>query len=376
MMQKEQRVEIIDMLRGWALLIVVISNYLYYAYSPEWTIHGDGIIATVINGVESILFSAKGWTLLFTLFGFGFGVIYAKKKGQTYFFIIRRMLVLFVFAFINSLFYDGDILRDYAFLGLLILFFIHFSAKTLLYIAGVLFLFAPLLAAYINTVDTAYVISLTTGIAPLRFSTQLLEVFKYNILNSFYTEVLNLVYSVTAHYIMFTCMILGLAIQKSKFLETVFERKNQIKKSLFSLVSITIVLWGVSLLSMMYKLPYIKYFSLHYWIVLTTMLSTSLFIILLYTNQKLKKTLKAFSWVGRMTFTNYLTQNLIAFFVFQGVGLGLFHHMPFYFYFLFAIAIYLLQIGFSYWWLKNHVYGPLEWLWRQLSDTKNDVFMK
>ena len=376
MMQKEQRVEIIDMLRGWALLIVVISNYLYYAYSPEWTIHGEGIIATVINGVESILFSAKGWTLLFTLFGFGFGVIYAKKKGQTYFFIIRRMLVLFVFAFINSLFYDGDILRDYAFLGLLILFFIHFSAKTLLYIAGVLFLFAPLLAAYINTVDTAYVTSLTTGIAPLRFSTQLLEVFKYNILNSFYTEVLNLVYSVTAHYIMFTCMILGLAIQKSKFLETVFERKNQIKKSLFSLVSITIVLWGVSLLSMMYKLPCLKYFSFHYWIVLTTMLSTSLFIILLYTNQKLKKTLKAFSLVGRMTFTNYLTQNLIAFFVFQGVGLGLFHHMPFYFYFLFAIAIYLLQIGFSYWWLKKHVYGPLEWLWRQLSDTKNDVFMK
>ena len=29
-MQKEQRVEIIDMLRGWALLIVVISNYLYF----------------------------------------------------------------------------------------------------------------------------------------------------------------------------------------------------------------------------------------------------------------------------------------------------------------------------------------------------------
>lgn len=109
MMQKEQRVEIIDMLRGWALLIVVISNYLYYAYSPEWTIHGEGIIATVINGVESILFSAKGWTLLFTLFGFGFGVIYAKKQQQTYFFLVRRMLVLFVFAFINSLFYDGDI---------------------------------------------------------------------------------------------------------------------------------------------------------------------------------------------------------------------------------------------------------------------------
>lgn len=375
-MQKEQRVEIIDMLRGWALLIVVISNYLYYAYSPEWTIHGEGIIATLINGVESIFFSAKGWTLLFTLFGFGFGVIYAKKKEQTYFFIIRRMLVLFVFAFINSLFYDGDILRDYAFLGLLILFFIHFSAKTLLYIDAVLFLFAPLLTAYINTVDTTYVITLTNIIAPLRYSTQLLQVFKYNILNSFYTEVLNLVYSVTAHYVMFTCMILGLAIQKSKFLETVFERKNQTKKSLFLLVSITIVLWGVSLLSMMYKLPYLKYFSFHYWIVLTTMLSTSLLIIQLYTNQKLKKTLKAFSWVGRMTFTNYLTQNLIAFFVFQGVGLGLFHHMPFYFYFLFATAIYLLQIGFSYWWLKNHVYGPLEWLWRQLSDTKNDVFMK
>ncbi len=373
-MQKEQRVEIIDMLRGWALLIVVISNYLYFAYSPEWEINGEGIIATIIKGVESIFFSAKGWTLLFTLFGFGFGVIYAKKKQQTYLFLIRRMLVLLLFAFINSLFYDGDILRDYAFLGLLFLFFIHFSVRTLLYIAGVLFLFAPLLTAYINTMDTTYINTLTDSIAPLRFSTQLLHVFKYNFLNSFYFEVLNLAYSITAHYVMFTCMLLGLALQKSKFLETVLERKNQIKKSLFSLVSITIVLWGIFMLSNVYKLPYLKYFSFHYWIVVTTMLSTSLVIILLYVNQKSKKMLKAFSWVGRMTFTNYLTQNLIAFFVFQGAGLGLFHHMPFYFYFLFAITIYSLQIGLSYWWLKSHVYGPFEWLWRQLSDTRNDVY--
>ena len=29
-----------------------------------------------------------------------------------------------------------------------------------------------------------------------------------------------------------------------------------------------------------------------------------------------------------------------------------------------AIALFLVDAGFSKWWLSRHRYGPLEWLWR------------
>lgn len=370
-MQKEQRVESIDILRGWALLIVVISNYLGFAYSPDGKINGEGLIANIIQGIEAIFFSAKGWTLLFILFGFGFGVIYEKQQKNVYGFLIRRMLVLFVFAFINSLFFDGDILRDYAFLGLLFLFFIHFPTRKLLIIAGVMILLAPFLTVYINTIDMSAIEELAKGIAPLRYSTNWLDNFKYNFLNSYYYEVLNLSYSVTGHYIMFACMLLGLALQKSGFFKNLPEKKALLKKYTITAFIITIVLWGMYLGSNILQLSLSKYFSFYYWIILATMSFTSLGILALYLYEKGGIIFKSFSWIGKMTFTNYLMQNIIAFFVFQGAGLGLFYNMSLHFYFLFALVVYAIQILFSYWWLQTHTYGPLESLWRKLSATKN-----
>jgi hypothetical protein len=34
---------------------------------------------------------------------------------------------------------------------------------------------------------------------------------------------------------------------------------------------------------------------------------------------------------------------------------------------LFALVIYVAQIYFSKWWLSKYRYGPIEWVWRQLS---------
>lgn len=369
-MQKQQRLESIDILRGWALLVVVISNYLVFGSSPEGKVNGNTILATIIQAVEAILFSAKGWTLLFTLFGFGFGVIYEKQQNNVYGFLIRRMLVLFIFAFINSLFYDGDILRDYAFLGLLFLLFIHLPIKKLAIISGLMLLLAPFLTAYINTLDMSAVDELAKGIEPFRRSTNWLDIFKFNFLGCYYNEVLNLNYSVTAHYIMFACMLLGLALQKSGFFQNLSEKKALLKKYMLRALLLTLVLWGIYVGVNIAQLSFSKYFSFYYWIVLTTMSFTSFSILLLYVYEKGGLVFKAFSWIGKMTFTNYLMQNMIAFFVFQGAGMGLFDTMPIYFYFLFALAVYAIQVLFSYWWLQSHAYGPLENLWRKLSSTK------
>jgi uncharacterized protein len=45
-------------------------------------------------------------------------------------------------------------------------------------------------------------------------------------------------------------------------------------------------------------------------------------------------------------------------------------------YMLIALAIYVAQIYFSKWRLSRHYYGPLEWLWRQLSYGKKLVIKR
>jgi len=84
---------------------------------------------------------------------------------------------------------------------------------------------------------------------------------------------------------------------------------------------------------------------------------------------KLKALFRSMQVIGKMTLTNYITQNILAVLLFSGFGLGLSftHRIHFGFYMLFALVIYVAQIYFSKWWLSKYPYGPIEWVWRQLS---------
>lgn len=67
---------------------------------------------------------------------------------------------------------------------------------------------------------------------------------------------------------------------------------------------------------------------------------------------------------GRMALTNYLTQSLVATLVFYGYGLGWFEQMPRAWQPVFVVTIFALQVLFSRWWLARHPHGPMERLWR------------
>ena len=76
---------------------------------------------------------------------------------------------------------------------------------------------------------------------------------------------------------------------------------------------------------------------------------------------------KLLAWaapIGRMAFTNYLTQSVIFGWVFYGYGLGLFGKLGVTAALAIGIGVYILQIVFSACWLQHFLYGPLEWLWR------------
>ncbi|WP_247729862.1 DUF418 domain-containing protein [Halovivax limisalsi] len=71
--------------------------------------------------------------------------------------------------------------------------------------------------------------------------------------------------------------------------------------------------------------------------------------------------------VGRMAFTNYILQSVIATTIFYGHGLGLFGRVSRVEAFGVVLAIWAIQIPLSVLWLRFFRYGPLEWLWRTLT---------
>jgi uncharacterized protein len=77
--------------------------------------------------------------------------------------------------------------------------------------------------------------------------------------------------------------------------------------------------------------------------------------------------LSLFAPVGRMALTNYLMQTVIGIFLFYGIGLGLGQKFGISYVFLIAIAIYCIQVLYSNIWFRYFQYGPLEWIWRQLT---------
>ena len=75
-------------------------------------------------------------------------------------------------------------------------------------------------------------------------------------------------------------------------------------------------------------------------------------------------------WVapaGRMALTNYLTQSVVCTLVFYGYGLGYFERLPRAWQPLFVVALFCLQVVFSRWWLSRYRLGPMEWLWRWMT---------
>lgn len=369
--EQSKRTAIVDILRGWAILGVAIGNYQDFLYiGVEREIKFD-TFSEILQIVNRYLFSAKSWTLLTLLFGYGFAILInnvASKGKNPVTFFAWRMLLLFVLAFINSSFWLGDILKDYAFLGLVLLLFYKSSTRTLSIICAFIFLTIPFLMAYVNTFKIEHIVIATNPeYLKLYHSGNWIEFFRFNLLASFYEQIIIPGYAITAHYVMLGCMLFGFLLQKLNFFNRLTELKKLLKYVCFISFVCSVFIGIGFFIAVQNKAGFLKFFHPLYWLVLCTMFFIATGISLLYTNGKLKTIFSYFSAGGKMTLTNYMSQNILAAFLFSGIGFGIADSMPYWFYFLLAIFIFIIQLFISKWWLSKYNYGPIEWLWRSAS---------
>ncbi|MBF4506448.1 DUF418 domain-containing protein [Flavobacterium sp. JLP] len=379
--EQSKRTAIVDILRGWAILGVAIGNYSDFLYIGVPHKINNSILSEVLIYFNRYFFAAKSWTLLTLLFGYGFAILInnvaAKGKNPVTFFA-WRMILLFVLAFINSAFWLGDILKDYAFLGLVMLLFYKCSAKTLAIISGVLVLTIPFVMAYVNGLKVEHPeIATNPEYLKLYHSGNWIDFFRFNLLASFYEQIIIPGYAITAHIVMFACMLFGFLLQKLDFFNRLNELKKVLKRTLWISLAIALIIGvGFNLIIFYKQVAIFKIFHPIYWLFLSTMIFIATGISLLYTNGKLKTIFSYFSAGGKMTLTNYMTQNILGAFIFSGIGFGIADSMPYWFYFTLAVFVFILQLFISKWWLSKFNYGPIEWLWRSASYRKLFPFKK
>jgi uncharacterized protein len=90
-------------------------------------------------------------------------------------------------------------------------------------------------------------------------------------------------------------------------------------------------------------------------------------IMLMYKSRIFKWLFSLMRPVGQMAFSNYLGQSFLMGVFFYGIGFGMFGKLQRYEIYYVVLITWVIQIIFSHFWLHYFQFGPLEWLWRQLT---------
>ncbi len=147
-----ERIQVLDILRGWAIFGILLVNMLGFAasYLPRAELW-PGLADRTAVYLIWFFGTSKFWTLFSFLFGLGFALQLerAKARGVRFFPVYRRrLLALLLIGILHSLIWKGDQLIIYALLGFLLFLFRGRSPRTLMIAAvGCLLLTLSIFAA-------------------------------------------------------------------------------------------------------------------------------------------------------------------------------------------------------------------------------------
>jgi len=373
--EQKDRAIIVDVIRGFALIGVLIANFTSYVdqQTPEPILNSiSSSLDRFLMSLNSVFLEWKFMTLFSILFGYGFGLILEsleKKNINPNFFFIKRMFWLFVLGVIHSIFWWGDVLNLYAMSGIMLLLFKKKSNLSILFCAVLFMLIIPVLISYLlrNIPDT-FTDADIQGLYNQYKQGTLFEIFKFNI-NFYYRTFI--VSGSNLHDIIETLgrFLLGYFLLRIKFFHLVETKKEIFKKvTLFAapvMVSYFILRW-----LLLNKTIHINQSVLSSLLSLGILSTTAFYVSILviaYINFGLNKFFAALQALGKMTLTNYLMVSAFLIILLYGFGFNKLGELPIHIIWFYAIVWLFVEIMFSTYWLKQFRYGPTEWIWRQLT---------
>ena len=400
----KDRVVTLDVLRGFAVLGILAMNAAAFAWpfdlamSPDLAPYYTGGMmepadraATLVNDV---FFSDKMRTLFSMLFGVSIFLVGGERSDRARGALLqRRLLWLGLIGLIHGLvFWFGDILLLYALCGLIMLLCRSWSAKKLLWVGGGITLFFAVVQAGgsigIAALPPEFAAKFSGGGggpfgATPETIAQSIAAYKDGLFGGFISNakawlMAALFVLPIGPFFVVPLMMIGLGLYKTGF----WAGKSPVwVYGLFiGLTAVTLSLAGL-FESQELAVPRAQNPSrgmadaMAAFAPLVTLGYASVLVLL--TTRGAAMVTKVFAPVGRMAFTNYLTQTLIMtslFYMpwgprwFGEVGpAGLWP---------IVVAIWVLQLIWSPLWLKRFEMGPLEWVWRCLTYGRRMPFRK
>lgn len=389
--EPKQRIEILDILRGFALLGIIFNNMLYfsgYSFMPF-----DNLKQITNFPLNEYLYSfldfiirAKFYTLFSILFAIGFYIQFNKYKENSIDFLKtyrRRIFILFIIGFIHSLIWFGDILFTYSIIAFILILFRDAKTKNILRWA-LFFILLPLLFdltvfPFVHAPDMISAEN-TAAAAHVNYPDMAPEVVINTFRNGTITELFFLnIHNIVWKYLSYIpsgglLKILGIFLLGYYLASIGFftEKTKSIFLLIFSLIigllaTISSKILGGSVYQFPPTLPNILYkFLLSAGqIFMCIFYITSIFKI---TQTSIgKKVLNHLIPVGRMALSNYLFQTFIMIIIFYNFGFNLIGRIGLIPITGIVVSILVLQIIFSNIWLRYFRFGPFEWIWRSLT---------
>jgi uncharacterized protein len=397
-----ERVPLLDVLRGFALCGVFVSNsYVWFSgrvLLPREQARAMAAppLEAVVSGLYNFFVNQKFMTLFAFLFGLGFSIQLARAQargvsiGSLY---SRRLLALLGIGLTHMFaLWVGDVLSTYAVVGFALLLFHQRSDRTVLAWALVLLVAVPLLVPAAQHFGPILLRGAQAAAEAAKASEAHDAQVRARLLaglssDSFWTtQTANADYA--AHMLLqmkrllWMCgilgrFLLGLLAGRYLLLQDV-ERNRPWHRRLLAWGLVLGVLGnGAGLVVNRLRIAQLVDPDKDHWMLALSVVQELGYLglaavyvaafALLFQRERWRRVLQALAPVGRMALTNYLLQSAVSLCIYDGWGLGLIGQLPPSRCMALSLAVFALQVPFSHAWLSRFRFGPAEWLWRSLT---------
>lgn len=380
LVDKNPRIEVVDALRGGAVMAILIVHNLehfifpvYPANPPEWLNALDQGVSNVVFS----LFAGKAYAIFALLFGLTFHIQTSNQRrrgGDFGYRFLWRLVLLAVFASLNAAFFPGgDVLMLFVVVGFLLFVVRNWSDRALLAAAAV-FLMQPF--EWFRFAAAAF----DPSFMPSDFNVggMYAEVVKYAKSGSFWDFIwcnitlgqkASLMWAVNGGRLFQTAglFLLGFYMGRRRLFACSEENiRFWVKTLAVSAVAFAplhalkeLAMKGGEITRQTAAVSFDMWQKLAFAMVLIASF------VLLYRGEKFSRAVGSLRFYGRMSLTNYIFQSVIGAVLYFPFGLYLAPHCGYAASLLIGVFTFFIQVKFCKWWLSKYRQGPLEYIWHK-----------
>ncbi|WP_375767973.1 DUF418 domain-containing protein [Archangium gephyra] len=397
-----ERVTLLDVLRGFALCGVFVSNtFVWFSgriLLPRAQAQALSAppLETTVSALYNFFVNQKFVSLFAFLFGLGFSIQLsrAEARGVSVVPVYSRRLLVLLGIGLTHMFaiWVGDVLSTYAVLGFALLLFHQRSDRTVLAWVVVLMVGLPLLVPAIQHFGPILLHGAQAAAEAAKASEAHDAEVRARLLAGLSSTSFWTTQEANARYIPYMLpqvkrllwmsvilgrFLLGLLAGRHLLLQDVERHRPTHRRLLVWGLVLGVLGNGTGLVVSRLRLAGLVDPAKDSWMFAVSAIQelgyfglAAVYVAgfaLLFQRERWRRVMQVLAPVGRMALTNYLLQSVVSLCIYDGWGLGLIGKLPPSRCVALSLAVFALQVPFSHAWLSRFRFGPAEWLWRSLT---------